>query len=186
MKKSLLTLSMILVSVFAFSQVKIELGAKLGANFANTNIEGAESITALHGGLYGLVKLTKIGIQPEVLFSRQGNSFSGGIERKLDYVNVPVMLKWYLPLGLNLQAGPQFGVLLNAKDQDGEDIKTNFKTSDTSVALGAGWDAPFGLQFTARYVMGLSDLNKTTAGTLEQKSRIIQLSVGYSLFKLGK
>lgn len=184
MKKTLLTLSLVFISVVAFSQASVSLGIKAGANFANTNISGSESITSLHAGAYGLFKFASLGVQPEVLFSKQGSSFTGGSEVNLDYVNIPVMVKFYLPAGLNLQAGPQFGVLLNAEDEAGNDLKDGLKNSDLSAALGAGWDAPFGLQFSARYVFGLSDINDG-AGT-EVKNKTFQLSIGYSLFKLGK
>lgn len=184
MKKTLLSLSLALLSVVVFGQAKVEIGLKAGANFANTDIQGAESITALHGGVYGLVKFANIGVQPEVLFSKQGNSFSGGGEVNLNYVNVPVMLKFYLPAGINLQAGPQFGILMKAEDEDGTDIKDALKSSDLSAAFGAGWDAPFGLQFTARYVMGLSDINDAGVGDAI-KNKTFQVSIGYRLFKLG-
>ena len=183
MKKTLLTLSFVFISVAAFSQASASIGIKAGANFANTNISGSESITSLHAGAYGLFKFASLGVQPEVLFSKQGSSFTGGSEVNLDYVNIPVMVKFYLPAGLNLQAGPQFGVLLNAEDENGVDLKNGLKSSDLSAALGAGWDAPFGLQFTARYVFGLSDINDGI-GT-EVKNKTFQLSVGYTLFKLG-
>ncbi|MEQ9467374.1 MAG: porin family protein [Ekhidna sp.] len=183
MKKTLLTLSLIFFSVVAFSQASVSLGIKAGANFANTNISGSESITSFHGGAYGLIKLANIGIQPEMLFSKQGASFSTA-DVDLSYLNVPVMVKFYLPMGLNLQAGPQFGILTKA-ESGSVDVKDAYKSSDISAALGAGWDAPFGLQFTARYVLGLSDINDSGAGD-EVKNRTFQLSIGYSLFKLGK
>lgn len=184
MKKTLLTFSLVFVSAIAFSQASVSLGIKAGANFANTNITASESITSLHAGAYGLFKFANLGVQPEVLFSKQGSSFTGGSELNLNYVNIPVMVKFYLPAGLNLQAGPQFGVLLNAEDEDGVDQSNGLKSSDLSAALGAGWDAPFGLQFTARYVLGLSDINDGIGN--EVKNRTFQLSIGYSLFKLGK
>ena len=94
------------------------------------------------------------------------------------------MLKFYLPLGLNLQAGPQFGILTNAEDEDGKSLGNRFKDSDFSAVLGLGWDAPFGLQFSARYVLGLSD-NSDIVNS-EYVNKMLQLSIGYSLFKLGK
>ena len=180
MNKVLLSISFVLISIFAFSQASVSVGLKAGANFANTNIDGAESVTAFHGGAYGMFKFTKIGIQPEILFSKQGDD-----DVDLSYVNIPVMLKYYLAAGLNLQAGPQFGVLLNAEDGDGDDISEGLKNSDLSAAIGAGWDAPFGLNFTARYVIGLSDINDVSGGS-DVKNRMFQLSVGYDLFKFGK
>ncbi|MEQ9404189.1 MAG: porin family protein [Cyclobacteriaceae bacterium] len=186
MKKTILTLSLSLIALIGFSQAKMEIGVKAGANFANTSLDDSESITSLHGGAYALFKLSKLGIQPELLFSKQGSEFSGGGEVDLSYVNIPVMVKLYLAGGLNLQAGPQFGILTTAEDGDGDDLKDQLKGSDVSAAIGAGFDAPFGLQVTARYVIGLSDINDFPGSTDDFKNKTFQISVGYSLFKLGK
>ena len=187
MKKLLLTLSLSVFTVAAFSQAKLELGLKVGANFASANVDNINSdgITSFHGGAYLLAKLGNIGVQPELLFSKQGSEFTGGSEIDLNYVNIPVMLKFYLPLGLNLQVGPQFGVLTGAEDEGGTDIKDRFKNSDLSAAFGAGWDAPFGLNLTARYILGLSDINDNPFFQ-ETRNRTFQLAVGYRLFKLGR
>ncbi|MEP5612478.1 MAG: porin family protein [Cyclobacteriaceae bacterium] len=185
MKKTVLTLSLALFAFVGFGQAKLEIGLKAGANFANTNVDDANSITSLHGGVYGLIKLASIGVQPEILFSKQGSEFSGGSEIDLSYVNVPVMLKFYFPGGLNLQAGPQFGILTKAEDEDGVDLSDGLKSSDVSAAIGAGWDAPFGLQANVRYIFGISDINDV-AGNDEIKNNTFQVSIGYSLFKLGK
>lgn len=182
MKKTLLTLSLALLSVVAFSQASVGIGLKGGANFANASTDvSTDGITSYHVGAYGLIKLANIGIQPEVLFSKQGASASGD-DLDLSYVNIPVMLKFYLPAGLNLQAGPQFGMLTKAEDSDG-DIKDQFKNSDLAAAVGAGWDAPFGLQVGARYVFSLSD-NSDVPG-FEYKNKTFQIYLGYSLFNLG-
>lgn len=193
MKKTILTLTLIGCSVLAFSQAKLEIGLKAGANFSNTSFDftgvSTESITSFHGGAFALIKATKIGIQPEILFSKQGsdvNLLGTADEFDFSYVNIPVMIKLYLVAGLNLQAGPQFGILTNAVDVDGADISETLKNSDLSAAFGAGWDAPFGLKIDARYVLGLNDINDDATITTELKNRNFQVSVGYTLFKLGK
>ena len=190
MKKSLLTIVLGFFTLAASAQAKIELGIKAGANFANADAGSinTDGITSFHGGAYGLVKFANIGIQPEVLWSKQGNKLSGRgstTEWDLTYVNVPVMLKFYLPLGLNFQVGPQFGILTNAENQDDKSLGDRFKKSDLSAALGAGWDLPFGLQLSGRYVLGLSDINDNLPDKEPVKNRTFQLSIGYSLFKLG-
>ena len=193
MKKTLLFLSLSLITLVGFSQARVEVGLKLGANFSNTDVSdvNTDAITSFHGGAYGLIKLANIGIQPEILWSKQGNEFTVASlksETDLTYVNIPVMIKFYLPLGLNLQAGPQFGILTDAVDETGADISNTIKNSDLSAALGAGWDAPFGLQVSARYVLGLSDINDDPdpTNTSEIKNSTFQIAIGYSLFGLGK
>lgn len=217
MKKIVLlfTLSFTLLAQLAYSQVRFDLGLKGGLNFASLNsVSTAASTTydnrtGYHFGAYALVKVTKIGIQPELLFSRQGQNFtinSQNYSSSFDYITIPVMIKLYIAGGLNLQAGPQFGFLSSAKGDlinvasknvsaTGQDLSTFVKSSDVSLAVGAGWDLPFGLNITARYNIGLSDVNKYTGsnlpivsslGTSEAKSQVVQISVGYRFIKLGK
>lgn len=191
MKKTLLTISLALISMVVFSQAKLEIGLKAGLNSSNVDIDdpasNIESASAFHGGLYTLIKLGKLGIQPEILYSPQNNenvTALGNIESQKVYIDIPVMVKLYLVAGVNIQAGPQFGILTSAETA-GVDVKDNLKGSDVSAAIGAGWDAPFGLQANVRYIIGLSDINDLAGSTTAIKNRTLQISVGYKLFKLG-
>lgn len=182
--KKLLILVFVLSSVVAANaQVQIALGLKAGANISKFDDEAADNLTSFHAGAFGLFKFTKIGIQPEVLFSQQGSKFDDA-DLKTAYMSIPVMVKIYLIGGLNLQAGPQFGFLTKA-ELDGQDIKESFKNSDLSANLGLGWDLPFGLTLDARYNIGLSDIGDQP-GLPELKSRVIQVSIGYKIIKIGK
>ncbi len=178
MKKVFLSILFVSLVTLGFSQAKVELGLKGGVNMASLSEGGGDNITAFHGGAYGLIKITKFGIQPEALFSKRG---ADAVD--LGYLDVPIMLKFYIAGGLNVQAGPQFGILLNAEDSDGNDIKSSLENSDLSAAFGAGLDLPMGLNLTARYIAGLKDVS---AGGGDVKANTFQLSVGYSLFKVGK
>jgi hypothetical protein len=177
--------------------------------------------TGYHYGVYTQIKILKFAIQPEVIFSRQGQSFSvpnstQNLSSSFDYINIPVIVKLYLAGGLNLQVGPQFGFLSSATGDlvntvnggiptnptitTATDISTFVNSSDISLALGAGWDLPFGLNVSARYNLGLSDINEksgialptignsviSSLGTTTAKNQVIQISVGYRLFKFGK
>ncbi len=204
MNRSVLVLGCLIVTAAqAFSQAQFSVGIKGGLNLSRFDIsQGVSNIdnrTGFHGGAFALVKLTKIGIQPEVLFSKQGSSYrvnTTDVEANFDYINVPIMLKFYLAAGLNLQAGPQFGFLTTSelKETVGsivtlQDARDRLgRRSDTSLALGAGWDLPFGLTIDARYVFGLSDiqLRPSTTAPIDFKNQVIQISLGYKLIKLGK
>ncbi|MEQ9423400.1 MAG: porin family protein [Cyclobacteriaceae bacterium] len=190
MKKLLLTLSFSLIVMMAYSQAKVEIGLKAGLNsstlsFEDSDIE-SQAKNTFHGGIYTLIKVAKIGIQPEILYSPRKNDVDFGIgdlEQKNVYLDIPIMVKLYLAAGINLQAGPQFGILTSAESA-GEDVKDNLKGADVSAALGLGWDAPFGLQANVRYLLGVSDINDGAGDSI--KNRTFQVSVGYRLFKLGK
>lgn len=217
MKKNILVvIVMLLMGSAAYSQIRFDVGLKGGLNFANvstsaTVAQNYSNRTGYHLGLYAMVKITKFAIQPEIIFSRQGQTFTtpsaSNLDASFDYINIPIMIKFYLVAGLNLQVGPQFGFLSSAKGDlvnsitkvqvSGQDLTNFVKSSDVSLGVGAGWDFPFGLNITARYNVGLSDINKYTGGNLpttitsslgtaEAKNQVFQFSVGYRLFKLGK
>jgi hypothetical protein len=195
---------LILLSVFSFSiansQVQFALGVKAGPNFANLDAnssvgENYKNRTGFHGGAFALIKLTKIGIQPELLFSQQGSKFtfdSGDGEANFDYINIPIILKLYTVAGINLQAGPQFGFLSGGEVKQTvsgitstRDAKDFYKGSDFSLALGLGWDLPFGLTLDARYNLGLSKINDGQNAD-QLKNQVFQLSAGFKIIKLGK
>jgi hypothetical protein len=148
-----------------------------------------------------LIKATKIGIQPEVIFSQQGSKVtinSKDYESNFTYINVPIILKLYTVAGINIQAGPQFGFVNSAKAPvissaagnpvTVQDVKTLAKGSDFTVAFGLGWDLPFGLTIDGRYNLGLSKIydKAPSQQTEDAKNQVIQVSVGYKLFKVGK
>ena len=182
--KKLLILVFVLSSVAAVqAQVQVALGIKAGANISKFDDSATDNLTTFHAGAFGLFKFTKIGIQPEVHSSQQGAKIDGD-ELKSSYMTIPVMLKLYLIGGLNLQAGPQFGFLTKA-ELDGNDVKESFTNSDLSANVGLGWDLPFGLTVDARYNIGLSDVGDGPQAP-SFKSRVVQVSIGYKILKLGK
>jgi Outer membrane protein beta-barrel domain len=186
------------ISVAAFSQTEVAIGIKAGPNFANINTNASASAnydnrTGFHGGGFVLFKMTKIGIQPELLFSQQGTTIkvnSQDFDANYSYINIPIILKLYTVAGINLQVGPQFGFLASQKNELLDElqktdptIKDQVKNSDMSLAMGVGWDLPFGLSIDGRYNLGLSDLSD---GSEEVKNQVWQLSVGLKLFNFGK
>lgn len=178
--------------MYTFAQAQLAIGIKAGPNFAKldgTSAQGTfESRTGYHFGAFGLIKLTKIGIQPEILFSQQGSKIktnTSDFDANFSYINVPIIVKLYTIAGINLQAGPQFGFLSRAEIED-QDVKDAVKSSDISLALGAGWDLPFGLTLDARYNLGLSKIDDDDPTLSKIKNQVWQVSVGYKLIKLGK
>ena len=172
-----------LSSTLVYSQVEFSLGAKLGVNRSKFTLKGSDDITGFQGGAFALIKITKFAIQPEFLYMQQGSKLkdvSGDL--KTSYVAIPIMLKFYLLGGLNVQAGPQFG-FLTAAELGGKSAGALVKDSDVTANFGLGWDLPFGLTVDARYNLGLKDINDASGD--EIKSRVFQFSVGYKFLQLG-
>ena len=194
MKKilSLLTLlSVISVGVYAQG---ISGGLKLGLNLANQTVKSSEmGFTAspsfrpsIHAGGYVTIMLSeKLGIQPEVLYSGQGYKQNGST-LALDYITVPVVVRYNFTPLFSVHLGPQMGFLMSAKAKyDGggdEDMKDYFKGSDIGVAAGIGIDLPMGLNFGFRFVKGVSNIIEEDSDELKYKNYNVQLSVGYKLF----
>lgn len=194
MKKTILTI--MALGAFSFAAQAqtpdLKLGAKAGVNFAN--LTDADMITSFHVGAVAEIFINdKFSVQPELLYSAQGASNKEqGIEfeRNLDYINIPIMAKYYLMDGLSVQAGPQVGFLVKAESKisgGGESItvdsKDNFQSVDFGLNLGAGYELPMGVFFDARYNLGLSKVNKKSEGemieTKDIKNGVMQVSVGY-------
>lgn len=198
MKNTFFVLTLIVFSAMGVVAQSISGGFKVGANFANQKYDSdfgdftPDARTSLHLGLFATIKFSEnFGVQPELMYNSVGSKFnfgtSGDVVSKLDYLTIPVMLRYSPAKIFNLHAGPQFGMLLSAKQEyngNSEDMKDNLKGLDLGLGIGAGVDLPMGLGFSARYVAGLSDISDDTNSTQSGKltNTAIQISVLYKLF----
>ena len=108
------------------------------------------------------------------------------------------MAKFYVAEGFSLEAGPQIGFLLSSKlDYEGvgpgysesstEDLKDFTKGIDFGLNFGLGYKMESGLNFGARYNLGLSNFWDLPSdidpefgiSDFKNKNSVIQLSVGY-------
>lgn len=183
-----------MLTTAAWSQVSF--GIKAGLNISNQAFSfssggitiSPKPLVGFHGGVYLNAKFGKFGIQPEAYYSMQGSKFedSGStVKFNFNYINVPILLRYNVTDFLNLHLGPQFGILMSAKATDGSqtlDIKEDVKTLDVSIAAGIGVDLPFGLSGGARYVAGLTNIEKDNPDGEKLKNSIIQIYLGYRLF----
>lgn len=167
-------------------------GFKSGVNASTINGDDLgdtqPKIGFLAGGFAELCIDDYTSIQPEVLYSQQGakytdhNGYDGTL--KLDYVNVPVMVKFRASNTFVFEAGPQVGLLLSAKDKfestsisGTDDIKDDIEPIDFGANLGLNYDLQNGWFFGARYYMGLSNINKHS--DVKNKNGVLQFSVAF-------
>lgn len=199
MRKLFLVLGMLCALSLALSSpvsaAGARIGVKAGANLANQtgDAEGASSKLGLAGGVFVELKAgPKVAIQPELLYTQKGSKEeSGGIEEKvkLDYIEVPVLLKLKLgapgvPTSPSIFLGPSLGFLASAKAEvsDGSssgsvDIKEFMKSTDFSAVFGAGLDVSK-LTFDVRYSLGFADISE---GEDSIKNGVFSFMVGYFL-----
>ena len=199
--------------VFGFiitsSSQNIDFGVKAGVNFATITGDYTDDVkgrTAFHIGAVAEVEINEIfSIQPELLYSAQGfkteykDSGSDWSEKdevtvKLDYINVPIIAKYYVIEGLSIEAGPQIGFLISAEqdykytytdagetysESGTEDVKEYLKTIDFGLNFGVGYKMKNGLNFGARYNLGLSNINDIEGIDDKNQNSVFQVSVGY-------
>lgn len=193
MKKLLLVALVSMFSIVAFAQ-ESTFGVKAGVNFAKItgdDLEDASGRTGFHVGAIAEFPLSEqFSIQPEAVYSQQGleyDDFGFDIKLKLDYINIPIMAKYYFSTtrDLAIEFGPQIGILMNAKaeaDGDEEDVKDDVKGSDISVGGGLSYQMETGWFAQARYMFGVSDINDTddenTFGDNFTNS-VLSISIGY-------
>lgn len=180
MKKLIVVALTLFMGTTAFSQ-GVDFGIKAGANFSTiSDAAGLSNKTGFQAGIFGGLKFSdKLGIQADLLYSQQGAEFDFG-KFDLDYVTVPIVLKYYLVQGLNVQLGPQFGFVVKDDvytDRVGlNSIQANTKNTDVSGILGAGYDFPLGIRVDARYNFGFTDVLEDGEG----KNSLFSIALGYS------
>lgn len=113
----------------------------------------------------------------------------------LHYLNVPLMLNWYVAEGLALKAGVQMGFLLDSKQEceetpyyiakDGTqthgdtktvEYTTDYRSTDISIPVGLSYEY-MNVILDARYNIGLTNL--LDANVASSKNSVFTFSVGY-------
>jgi hypothetical protein len=210
MKKSMLMICTLFLSVTITAQTqKVKLGLKAGLNISNLAIDENElnssSKTGFTAGIMVEIPIVKnFSLQPEVLYSQQGtkssffdpdvinSNYKSTID--LNYLNIPVMLKYYVLKGLSVQAGPQIGILLKAnnkyqdnflgyENQESFNLKDYSSGIDTSVNFGLGYQFKDKFYADLRYNISYSSVFKEGDANhfinSDMKNRVFQVTVGY-------
>jgi opacity protein-like surface antigen len=179
MKKSAMLLAALLTGTIGFAQspATVQLGARGGANFATVtsdDIDSPDSRTSFYVGLVAEAPLSEhISLQPEVFYSGQGFDITDeedtpDAQFQVDYIQVPVLLKFYLADGLNIQAGPQFGFKVNEEldfdpNEDGGDFDSDqIRGFDFQTTAGLEYKFSGGFFIQGRYSYGFSEIIEDT------------------------
>lgn len=161
----------------------------------------------------------KLAIQPELMYSVQGGkmeesgsqvimgqTFSYNAESKWDlhYINVPIMVKYFVIPSVAIEAGPYVGFNIKSEakyestvtaagvtetDKSTEDMKEGTSSVDFGLGFGASYNLDNGFFAGVRYNLGLSKVSKEYSETVEGveykypaydfKNGVFQVSVGY-------
>lgn len=194
---------------------KVEFGLEGGANFSTiTNLEGANSRTDFNLGFYfdfmlknpswaintGVIVKSTLGANGLPVYSLDNaeldNAFVGGhVDRKINYFNVPIMMKYKFDNHIYVKAGTQLGLLSKAFDEfkndyGGEDlvyknkIRDQIHVIDAGLAIGAGYRlmGGNGMNIGVNYYYGLVTVMKGDSNP-NQYHRSLYITAGIPIGK---
>ncbi len=204
MKKIIIALMcMLLTAGAAMAQKRFTFGPKVGVDY--THFWGKD---ANHGGqlnyqagLFMEYRFTnRFSIAPEVVFAAQGGKyddvyygdgvFDAKYTNNINYINIPVMFKFYVVPALSIDLGPQLGVnvyskyTVESKDKS-LNYKKNFdqkeytKTVDVGVGLGLTYNITNDVFVQGRYTLGLINVFDKNWYEGEAKNGNAQIAIGY-------
>ena len=191
--KKLLLFAFLSTCFFANAQEKLGIGIKVGQNFSSVNSVAVDRHSAsFHGGVTFQVGINdKISLVPEVLLSQTKLSTNPSIVNllgstynpetyHLSYLMVPLLVQVKPFSNLLLQAGPQYGILIDQKKDGIENAQLAFKEGEFSFVGGAKVNLG-GFFVYGRYVVGLQDIS-ALQDQAKWKTRQWQLGIGMNLF----
>ena len=204
MKKITIALvCMLLTAGAAMAQKQFTFGPKIGVDY--THFWGKN---AYHGGqlnyqagLFMEYRFTSsFSIAPEVVFAAQGGKYDvkdyndgdGYFDAKftdnINYINIPVMFKYYVTPALSIDLGPQLGInvyskyTVESKDKNLNiketiDQKDDTKAIDVGVGLGLTYNITNDVFVQGRYTLGLTEVFDKSWDT--GKNGNAQIAIGY-------
>ena len=198
MKKLVLGAAIAMSSLTFAQQFGLKAGMNVSSLSKDASMSDTKSKIGFNAGVFMNAPLAEsFSIQPELLYSQMGNKSTittsstigaNTITTKttgstdLDYVTLPVMFQYKATPNFYLEAGPEFGFLVNSKVKSdnefteaiGNEIykKDNMNSFNFGLGLGAGYYFTPNIGITARYVAGFTDVTKENSDvTTNAKNR---------------
>ena len=195
MKKIMMIAAMMVATVAAKAQFEpgtFTLQPKVGVTLATISSDDSKFKFGMAAGIEGQYQLNNwFGLSAAVMYSQQGAKAKNyDLKLNTEYINIPVMAKFYVTKGLSLNVGLQPGFMTKAKAKgDGRtiDVKSNCNKVDFSIPMSIAYEFENGLSFEARYATGLTNVGKdafdsTSSSwdkTFQNKNEVFMLTVGY-------
>jgi opacity protein-like surface antigen len=152
-------------------KLPVRFGLRLGLNHSNTNFNQGEPKPTvpvettwqtgfLVGALVQVDLANKLALQQEYLLVQQGGKVNNSnTQYRLRYLSLPLLLKYRVVPRLALVAGPQFDLLLDARQETaGQTTGITHDTEERGLGATAGLEVQLwrGLSLSARYLQGLN------------------------------
>ena len=194
MKKIMMIAAMMVATVAAKAQFEpgtFSLQPKVGFNLTSVTADDTKYKPGFAVGLEGQYQMNNwFALSAAVMYQQMGTKIKDIDDFKwnIDYVNIPIMAKFYVTKGLSLNAGLQPGFMEFKVGDADLDVKDACNSFDLSVPLSIAYELPMGLTFEARYTYGVTNVGKdafdgTHASSYDKlyknKNSVFQITVGY-------
>ena len=201
MKK--LILGIALFGGLSAAKAQIDLGVKGGLNFPTLSGDSRQLMgdqTKFRTDFYvGGYANRPNQLSTRALYSKQGAGIkttdNSNTKIVMHNINIPLMGRYEIMEGLNVEFGPQLGFLVSAKGKSEEGktdtkvkITDNFKTFDFGLNFGAGYKVTDELEINARFTKGLSNINNVFPEGMNNNYKItntyFSIGVAYKLMEM--
>ncbi len=191
--KRIIALLILMFGVTIYSFAQLRGGVKGGLNYSDLIVTSTvdsldnsnlRSKAGYNFGCFVNVPFSEnLGMQVDMLLSNKGyrkESDGATYNESLNYINWPVMFYYRPTQKLDIEIGPEFGLLITADDiiksfDLGIDVGVRYYISELfDVALRYNMGLPFGFKSQKSY---LGDISGTYANST------FQLTVGFNLFR---
>ena len=204
MKKITIALvCMLLTAGAAMAQKQFTFGPKIGVDYTHfwgKNVYHGGQLNYQAGVFMEYRFTNRFSIAPEVVFAAQGGKydvkdyndgdgyFDAKFTENVNYINIPVMFKYYVTPALSIDLGPQLGInvyskyTVESKDKNLNinetlDQKDDTKTIDVGVGLGLTYNITNDVFVQGRYTLGLTEVFDKSWDT--GKNGNAQIAIGY-------
>lgn len=199
MKKLFLGAAIAMSSLTFAQQFGIKAGMNVSSLSTEEGLDDQKSKIGFNAGVFMNAPLAEnFSIQPELLYSQYGDKANATVagneysySRKLDYVTLPVMFQYNATPSFYLEAGPEFGLLVSAKNKvknetsgqtvtESDNYKDDLNGFNFGLGLGAGYYFTPNIGLTARYVAGFTDIYKSEDNSGDAvKNNVFQVGLAY-------
>lgn len=191
MRSPLLVLALVLAGAAPAQAQGLTAGVKGGVTFTDLVFENDVPTTRraglTAGGFVTVPVFGWLAVQPEVLYATRGADFDDTpfpTSVRLDYLEVPILLRVPLGARLHVVAGPSFAYRLRARSRttfsgatEELDLDDDIERTDLGIAAGVGVEIRR-LVVEARYTHGLRDIDAGSDGGAAIRNRAFALLAG--------
>lgn len=191
MKKIILAL--LITNICSLTSAQVRFGVKAGYNLSTLIYSGTQSpdgekpMSGFNAGIFTSLPFSKaFSLEAETIYSTQGAGFqnySANRTLNYDYLNIPVLLRYKMHMGIFFETGLQVGILLSANENsNGNSMGIMYRTysQDFAWPMGLGYQMPnkhFGVDL--RYNLGLINISKS-GSDVNVKNSVFQFGVFYT------